>query len=97
MFDRLEFVRAVSAAAGAWMHPDYDPRQVAVEETLGAPNAFTEEAVAFAVNQQMSLLAEEALEAWIGARSASSSCTVGVLNAGNIPARGAAGFPRGEC
>lgn len=92
MFDRLEFVRAVSAAADAWMHPDYDPRQVAVEETLEAPNAFTEEAVAFAVNQQMSLLAEEALAAWIGARSASSSCTVGVLNAGNIPLVGLQDF-----
>ena len=92
MFDKRELVGAVAAAADSWMHPDYDPRQVAVEETLEAPNAFTEEAVAFAVNQQMSLLTEEALEAWIGARSASSPCTVGVLNAGNIPLVGLQDF-----
>lgn len=85
MFDKRELVRAVAAAADAWANPDYDPRQIAVEETLEASNIFTEEAVAFAVNQQMSLLTEEALEAWIGGRTASSPCTVGVLNAGNIP------------
>lgn len=92
MFDKRELVGAVAAAADAWMHPDYDPRQVAAEETLEAPNTFTEEAVAFAVNQQMSLLTEEALETWTGARSASFSCTVGVLNAGNIPLVGLQDF-----
>lgn len=92
MFDQRELVRAVAAAAGAWTDPDYVPRKVAVQETLEAPNAFTEEAVAFAVNQQMSLLTEEALEQWIGARSASSPCTVGVLNAGNIPLVGLQDF-----
>ena len=92
MFDRRKLIRAVAAAADAWTDPDYDPRTVAVKETLEAPNAFTEEAVAFAVNQQMSLLTEEALEAWIGGRSASSPCTVGVLNAGNIPLVGLQDF-----
>ncbi len=92
MFDQHELIRAVGAAADAWIHPDYDPRKVAVEETLQASNACTEEAVTFAVNQQMSLLTEEALEEWIGARSASSPCTVGVLNAGNIPLVGLQDF-----
>lgn len=92
MFDKHELVRAVSAAADSWTDPDYDPRQVAVEETLEASNAFTEEAVAFAVNQQMSLLTEKGLEAWIGERRASFPCTVGVLNAGNIPLVGLQDF-----
>ena len=92
MFDRRELMRAVAAAADAWMDPDYDHRKVAVEETLQAPNTFTEEAVTFAVNQQMSLLTAKALGEWIGARSASSCCTVGVLNAGNIPLAGLQDF-----
>ena len=92
MFDRRELVRAVSAAADAWTDPDYDHRKIAVEGTLEASNTFTEEAVAFAVNQQMSLLTEEALEAWIRGRSASSPCTVGTLNAGNIPLVGLQDF-----
>lgn len=92
MFDRRELVRAASAAADAWTDPDYDHRKVAVEETLEAANTFTEEAVAFAVNQQMSLLTEEALETWTGGRSASFPCTVGVLNAGNIPLVGLQDF-----
>ena len=92
MFDQRDLIRAVAAAADAWIHPDYDHRKVAVEETLQAPNACTEEAVTFAVNQQMSLLTEGALEEWIGTRGASSPCTVGVLNAGNIPLVGLQDF-----
>ena len=55
---------------------------------MEAPNAFTEEALAFAVNQQMSLLTVEAMERWIGGRYAEKPLTVGVLNAGNVPLAG---------
>lgn len=50
-----------------------------------ARNTFTEEAVAFAVNQQMNVLTENALRRWAPDHRPSEPLTVGVLNAGNIP------------
>ena len=92
MPDLRERFQAAAAAARAWREPEYESRAIAVEETLQAPNAFTEEAVAFAVNQQMALLSEEALNAWIGGRSAARPCTAGALNAGNVPLAGLQDF-----
>ncbi|MDX1545486.1 MAG: acyl-CoA reductase [Rhodothermales bacterium] len=76
---------AVVRAARAWRDPAYPPRAEAVARTLEAPNRFTEEALAFAINQQMNLLRPRALQAWVDGRQASAPCTVGVLNAGNLP------------
>ena len=92
MFDQHKRFQAVAAAADAWRDPEYEGRARAVEETLRAPNAFTEEAVAFAANQQMALLTEEALAAWIRDRRASAHAAVGVLNAGNVPLAGLQDF-----
>ncbi len=92
MFDQCKRFQAVATAARAWIDPDCEDRARAVEETLRAPNAFTEEAVAFAVNQQMALLTEEALAAWLRNRSAPSPGAVGVLNAGNVPLAGLQDF-----
>lgn len=85
---KSEFERRVAAvveAARKWSDPEHGPREAAVKHTLEAPNRFTPEAVAFAINQQMSLLTERALHDWIGGRRARRTLTVGVLNAGNIP------------
>lgn len=92
MSDLRERIRAVAAAARAWRNPDYAGRASAVQETLRAPNAFTEEAVAFAVNQQMALLAEEALAAWIRNRRPATPGAVGALNPGNVPLAGLQDF-----
>lgn len=81
-------IAAVAQAAEAWREPDHPARAAAVEKTLEAPNRFTERALSFAVNQQMDLLTEEALEAWIGGRWTEAPRTVGVLNAGNVPLAG---------
>ncbi len=89
---RLQTVRAIAKAARAWRDPDHPSRARAVERTLDCDNRFTAEAVAFAVNQQMHLLLEPALEAWIGGREAPSPRTIGVLNAGNIPLVGLQDF-----
>lgn len=78
-------IEAIAATAAAWRDPEYGRRVEAVTETLGADNAFTEEAVAFAVNQQMLLLTEEALVRWVGRRHAARRRTIGVLNPGNVP------------
>ncbi len=79
---------AIAGAARAWRELDYAPRQAAVKATLEAPNRFTQEALAFAINQQMHLLSSEALLQWRGNRRAASPMTVGVLNAGNVPLAG---------
>lgn len=78
-------IEAVAKAAAAWREPDHPPREEAVEVTLEAPNRFTEEAMTFAINQQMDQLAPHALEDWVGGHWAEAPQTVGVLNAGNIP------------
>lgn len=56
-----------------------------MEKTLAAPNTFTEEAVEFAIGQQMDGVTEAALSAWIGQRKIKEGCRVGVINAGNVP------------
>lgn len=81
----VALIDAIVGTAADWRDPDYGRRKAAVAETLGAENAFTEEAVAFAINQQMRLLSGTAVTQWIGTRHANRPLTVGVLNAGNIP------------
>lgn len=56
-------IDAVLAAAEAWTDPDFDARDAAVHETLHASNHFTEEAVAFAVNQLTNAVTRDALSA----------------------------------
>ena len=53
--------------------------------TLALDNRFTEEAIAFALNQQLALLKAEALEDWLAGRRVAASVQVAVLNPGNIP------------
>jgi hypothetical protein len=89
---REALITALARVAKAWRDPAHPPRAEAAAQTLAAPNRFTEEALAFAVNQQMSLLRPEALRAWIGDRHAASARVVGVLNAGNIPMVGLQDF-----
>lgn len=83
----------LATVASRWSDPDHPPRARAVEATLDLDNRFTEEAIAFAVNQQMSLLTPDALERWqkklgdgeTGTEHHSAQRVVGVLNPGNIP------------
>ena len=60
-------MKAVAEAARAWRDPGCDERAEAVQQTLRAPNRFTEEALAFAVNAAMHRLTPAALRAWLGA------------------------------
>ncbi len=78
-------VDAIAAVAEAWRDPEHPPRREAVARTLACANTFTEEAVAFAINQQMAAIAAASLDAWVAGRFASHPLTVTVLNAGNIP------------
>ncbi len=87
-----DLIIAIAHVAEVWLDPDHPPRAEAAAQTLAAPNRFTEEALAFAVNQQMSLFTPEALTTWVGAQRAAASRVVGVLNAGNIPMVGLQDF-----
>ncbi len=78
-------VDVLATAALRWSDPDYPARVRAVEATLDLDNRFTGEAIAFAVNQQMSLLTPEALERWQKTLGGGDGRVVGVLNPGNIP------------
>jgi len=84
---------AVSDAARLWCQPPYHAhRHDSVQATLSAPNQFTEEAMAFAIDQQMSEISESALTAWLAGRTPDLHQHVGVINAGNIPLVGLQDF-----
>lgn len=85
MRDLELLIEAIAETAGDWQDPDFEPRSEAVEQTMEAENTFTEEAVAFAVNQQMRSLSADALRRWLRGRGADDTRTIGVLSAGNVP------------
>ncbi len=78
-------MRRIALAAAAWKDPSHVLRRAAVEKTLLCENAFTPEAVEFALDQQLSLVTASALESWIDGRRSQAPRRVAVLNAGNIP------------
>jgi hypothetical protein len=82
-------IDVLATVARQWSDPDHPARERAVETTLDLDNRFTEEAIAFAVNQQMSLLTPAAMEAWQtrlrGEGGSDDRRVIGVLNPGNIP------------
>ena len=81
-------IDAIARAAADWQAPDYPPRTEAAAATLEADNRFTEEALTFAINQQMSVLEPDALANWVDGQHAADAKTVGVLHAGNVPLAG---------
>lgn len=85
MSERDQLIDAIARTAEAWSEPEHEPRAEAVKKTVEASDTFTEEATAFAVNQQMSLLTRDALQQWAPAAPVEFPKAVGVLNAGNIP------------
>jgi hypothetical protein len=70
----------LAAVAGDWKDPEHP--------ALRASNRFTEEAVAFALNQQMELVTAEGLAGWLGTEAVSEPLHVGVIEAGNVPMAG---------
>lgn len=82
-----DWMRAVSDAAAAWRDPDYAPREAAVKATLEAPNRFTEEGLAFALNHLMHQIRPNALRESVGARTAAAR-TVGIVCEAEAPLGG---------
>lgn len=77
-------ISKIAETAGDWINIDYPVRKSAEEQTLASPNRFTEEALVFAINQQMSLLTHTALRDWVPSPNPRRR-VAGVLNPGNIP------------
>lgn len=63
-------IQVIEHAAKRWQDPDYERRKVATVSLLNTDTLFSEESVVFAVNQFMSLLNAERLQAWVGGRIA---------------------------
>jgi len=81
----MSIIQAICDAARLWEDPAYSHRAEACRKTLTKDNRFSEESIAFAVNQQMSLLTEIDLLAWEDELKTKVSKIVGVINPGNIP------------
>lgn len=84
---------AISEVARRWSDPEHPARAGAALKTLETNALFTEEAVAFAINQQMSLLTGDALESWQKRLFRMGDVrSIAVLNPGNIPMVGLQDF-----
>ena len=85
-----DWIRAISDAAAAWRDPEYPAREAAVKAMLEAPNRFTEEGLAFALNHRMHQLRPKALRDAFARPQASAPQTVGVVCSGEMPLDGLA-------
>ncbi|NNF56660.1 MAG: hypothetical protein HKN04_00320 [Rhodothermaceae bacterium] len=83
-----ERIAALVAVALAWREPDHPARAEAVARTLEADNRYTEEMLAFALNQAMHQVTEQALMLWLDGRSASSAQRVSVWTGDPEPLAG---------
>ncbi len=81
-------IEALADVAADWRDPDHAVRAAAVDETLDAPNRWTEQALTHALNRWMQRLTIEGLEEWLGAKAPSEARPVGVLHAETSPLAG---------
>jgi hypothetical protein len=83
-----ERIEAIADVAAEWRDPEHPPRAAAVEETLAAPNRWTEAALEHALNRWMQCLTVERLTKWLGDERPAESVQVGVLHAETEPVAG---------
>ncbi len=80
--DRIE---AVAATAKAWRAPEHPARAEAAERTLASDNRFTEESVAFAINQAAHAANPTALRRWTAGRESAEPGRVGLWLGDAVP------------
>lgn len=83
-----ERIRAVADTARVWRAPEFPARAAGVEATLAAPNRFTEEGLAFALNHRMHQATPEALRAWTDGLEVQHPVNVGVVCGDDDPLAG---------
>lgn len=88
MISSNAYIEALAAVAADWRDPEHSTRASAVEDTLGAPNRWTEQALTHALNRWMQCLTVERLTSWLGEEPVSPSSAVGVLHADTGPLAG---------
>lgn len=79
--------QTIIAVAQKWTDPEYPPRTLAESITLEAPNRFTEESLAFAINYAMDLLSSQ-LKGVYEEDKGEEAVVVGVLLNGETPLQG---------
>lgn len=79
--------QAIIAVGQKWADPEYPTRLQAESATLEAPNRFTEESLAFAINYAADLLATR-LEGFINEDSEEEALVFGILLNGETPLQG---------
>ncbi|MDQ7039813.1 MAG: hypothetical protein Q9M35_02640 [Rhodothermus sp.] len=83
-----ERVQRLLTLAQHWREPSFPERQEAVEQALAASDFLTEEAAAFALNQQMHALTEQALRRFVDMLPPASEQTVLLWQADRSPLAG---------
>jgi hypothetical protein len=87
MSDKTTWPAALRRVADRWRDPEYEPRAVAVEQTLAADNRFTEESIAFDVNHASDLAAGGDIQEWLGEVDASGA-RLAIIAGGGTPMDG---------
>nr|MBX2820973.1 hypothetical protein [Rhodothermaceae bacterium] len=89
MSNPVELIEAISEAASEWANPEYTVRLEAEERLYTSPVKATQEAVAFAINQQMPQLSVSGLTELVGSRDWSErSERIGVVHKVDVPLEG---------
>ncbi len=92
MTSNTTHTEALVTVANRWRNPEHPPRAEAVEQTLNAPNRYTEEALAFALNAVMQQIVEEGLSPV--EKPPEEPLTIGVLPYAGWPMSGLADMLR---
>lgn len=71
----------IADVAADWRDPEHPPRTAAMQETLEAPNRWTEPALKHALNRWMQRLTVEGLTSWLDGEPPESRIRTGVLHA----------------
>ena len=89
MNDSVELIEAISEAASDWTNPEYPVRLEAEQRLYDSPVKATQEAVAFAINQQMPQLSVSGLSGLAGiSGQVEASRRIGVVHKNDVPFEG---------
>jgi len=81
-------IEALADTAADWRDPEHPPRVAAVQDTIDAPNRWTQEALDHLLNRWMQQLTVEGLADWVGEDALSETTVVGVLHGESGPLSG---------
>lgn len=83
-----KFVDALTSAAADWREDDHSLREAAIQDTLDAPNRWTEQALGHALNRWMQRLTQEGVARWLDGATLDGDPTVAVVHGNDSPFSG---------